>query len=79
MQVIDPCSVCGSKDLNLVDGFYYCVECGTQDTNVRETVIEETNILSSGNFVQVTKRKIINIKDDKLKSMFILYSSLFLL
>nr|XP_034837064.1 uncharacterized protein LOC117993381 [Maniola hyperantus] len=37
-----PCQICGCTDLNLVDGFYYCVECGTQDTNVRETIMEKT-------------------------------------
>ncbi|XP_045780621.1 uncharacterized protein LOC123877780 isoform X2 [Maniola jurtina] len=37
-----PCQICGCTDLNLVDGFYYCVECGTQDTTLRETIVEKT-------------------------------------
>lgn len=46
---VEPCSVCGGTDVNLVDGFYYCVECGTQDANVRETVVED-RALADGTF-----------------------------
>ncbi|VVC96018.1 unnamed protein product [Leptidea sinapis] len=36
----NPCNVCGCTDLKLLDGFYYCIECGTQDKNVQERVVE---------------------------------------
>ncbi|XP_046973008.1 uncharacterized protein LOC124539714 [Vanessa cardui] len=51
------CKVCDGTDMNLVDGFYYCVECGTQDVNVRETVVEQT-VLADGTFAHTTARKL---------------------
>ncbi|XP_063629839.1 uncharacterized protein LOC134801236, partial [Cydia splendana] len=45
----DPCGVCGETRTRLVDGFFYCVECGTQDTNVQETVVEH-QALADGTF-----------------------------
>lgn len=38
----DRCPVCGCTDMKLKDGYYYCLECGTQDVNFRETLIEKT-------------------------------------
>ncbi|CAG9794681.1 unnamed protein product [Diatraea saccharalis] len=53
----DPCSVCGGTDTKLVDGFYYCVECGTQDVNIRQTLIENKS-LADGTFTIRQKRKL---------------------
>lgn len=64
---VDPCSVCGGTDLNLVDGYYYCVECGTQDVNARETVVEHT-MLADGTFGHVTKKKIVTVLKDGIES-----------
>ncbi|XP_048486558.1 protein PFC0760c [Plutella xylostella] len=61
---VEPCTVCGNKDLNLVDGFYYCSECGTQDMTIRETIIEGIE-LGDGKFQASTKKKI-NRKKPKL-------------
>ncbi|XP_072933695.1 uncharacterized protein TAF1B [Epargyreus clarus] len=60
---MDPCNVCGGTDVNLVDGFYYCVECGTQDVNVRETVVEQT-IMADGTFAHATVRKFTTVVKD---------------
>ncbi|XP_075986864.1 TATA box-binding protein-associated factor RNA polymerase I subunit B [Anticarsia gemmatalis] len=62
----DPCTVCGVVDTKLVDGYYYCVECGTQNTNVRETVIED-KALADGTFAQTNRKKIIQIKKDGIE------------
>lgn len=66
MDSANPCNVCGSKDLNLIDGFYYCVECGTQDVTARETVIEQ-GALEDGTFAVTFKRKIQQIHDDNIE------------
>lgn len=65
---VEPCTVCGNKDLNLVDGFYYCSECGTQDMTIRETIIEGIE-LGDGKFQASTKKKI-NRKKPKLLSKY---------
>lgn len=62
-----PCKVCGGTDLSLVDGFYYCVECGTQDVEARETVVEQT-ILADGTFAHATTRKLTTILNNSLES-----------
>ncbi|XP_026729377.1 uncharacterized protein LOC113495016 [Trichoplusia ni] len=62
----DPCSVCEGTDLKLHDGFYYCVECGTQNTNVRETVVEQ-KALGDGTFAIATRRKIVKLHDSKVQ------------
>lgn len=64
---VDPCSVCGGTDLNLVDGYYYCVECGTQDVNARETVVERT-VLADGTFARFTTKKIVKVLKDGIQS-----------
>lgn len=64
----DPCKICGSTDLNLVDGFYYCVECGTQDVNARETVVEQT-MLADGTFAHTTIKKYKTVLEDSIESM----------
>ncbi|XP_041985242.1 uncharacterized protein LOC121737648 [Aricia agestis] len=58
----NPCKVCGGTELNLVDGFYYCVECGTQDVNVRETIVEQS-VLADGTFALSTHKRITIAKD----------------
>lgn len=58
-----PCNVCGSTDLNLIDGFYYCVECGTQDVNVRETVVEQTYLADGTLALTGGKKFSITVKD----------------
>ncbi|KPI93679.1 hypothetical protein RR46_12844 [Papilio xuthus] len=58
-----PCSVCGSTDLNLVDGFYYCVECGTQDVNVRETIVGESFFADGTKLLATGKKFSIMIKE----------------
>lgn len=58
----NPCNVCGGTDLNLVDGFYYCVECGTQDVNVQETIVEQT-VLGDGTFAHTASRKVKLLQD----------------
>ncbi|XP_032523467.2 uncharacterized protein LOC116774812 [Danaus plexippus] len=62
----DPCKICGSTDLNLVDGFYYCVECGTQDVNARETVVEQT-MLADGTFAHTTIKKYKTVLEDSIE------------
>uniref|UniRef100_A0A2A4JE75 TATA box-binding protein-associated factor RNA polymerase I subunit B n=1 Tax=Heliothis virescens TaxID=7102 RepID=A0A2A4JE75_HELVI len=59
----EPCGVCSGTDLELKDGFYYCMECGTQNTDVRETVVED-KALGNGTFAIGTRRKIL-IKDNE--------------
>ncbi|CAH2096816.1 unnamed protein product [Euphydryas editha] len=56
----NPCNVCGGTDLNLVDGFYYCAECGTQDVNVRETIVEQ-NVFADGTFAHTTTKKLTTV------------------
>ena len=63
----NPCKICGSTDLSLVDGFYYCVECGTQDVEARETVVEKT-LLADGTVAQSAVRKITTALKDSLGS-----------
>lgn len=63
----DPCTVCGGTDLKLIDGFYYCMECNTQNTNVRETVVEQ-QILADGTIGVATRRKIVKLQDSKIQS-----------
>nr|XP_026489571.1 uncharacterized protein LOC113396016 [Vanessa tameamea] len=58
------CKVCDGTDMNLVDGFYYCVECGTQDVNVRETVVEQT-VLADGTFAHTTAKKLTTVSQEK--------------
>lgn len=67
MESSDRCNVCGVSDMKLVDGFYYCNECGTQNTNVRETVLEERT-LADGTFAHTAKRKIVQLKEDGIES-----------
>ncbi|XP_063834679.1 uncharacterized protein LOC135083865 [Ostrinia nubilalis] len=59
----EACKVCGSTETNLIDGYYYCVECGTQDANVRETVVEEME-LADGTISHKQKRKIYKVADN---------------
>ncbi|KAI8422992.1 hypothetical protein MSG28_014080 [Choristoneura fumiferana] len=62
------CDVCGGSETKLVDGYYYCAECGTQDTNVRETIVEHT-ALADGTFAYFTKAKYsVKIKDGEKMS-----------
>lgn len=63
----NPCNVCGCTDLNLVDGFYYCVECGTQDINVRETVVE--HVFADGTFAHASTKKFTTVLQDANESM----------
>ncbi|KPJ19345.1 hypothetical protein RR48_01979 [Papilio machaon] len=58
-----PCNVCGSTDLNLVDGFYYCVECGTQDVNVRETIVGESFFADGTKLLANVKKFSVMIKE----------------
>ncbi|CAG5020976.1 unnamed protein product [Parnassius apollo] len=62
----EPCNVCGSRDLNLIDGFYYCVECGTQDINVRETIVEQT-YLADGTLALVGGKRFSTIVKDGIE------------
>ncbi|KAJ0170706.1 hypothetical protein K1T71_013478 [Dendrolimus kikuchii] len=66
MKSGNPCSVCGNTDLNLVDGFYYCIECGTQDATARETIVEYKS-LGDGTFAQTFKKKIRQVQNDKVE------------
>ncbi|PZC77157.1 hypothetical protein B5X24_HaOG203711 [Helicoverpa armigera] len=54
----EPCAVCSGTELELKDGFYYCMECGTQNTDVRETVVED-KALGNGTFAVGTRKKIL--------------------
>lgn len=54
------CDICGCAQKNLVDGYYYCVECGTQDTNVRETVVEVVT-LGDGEYAFGTRRRVTQV------------------
>ena len=67
MQAADPCVECGGFELKLLDGYYYCVECNTQNTNARETVVEQ-KALGDGTFAIATRRKIVKIHDSKIQS-----------
>lgn len=67
MKSGNPCTICGNTELNLIDGYYYCVECGTQDATARETVVTY-NVLADGTFAQTFKRKIRQNQDDKIES-----------
>ncbi|XP_049880541.1 uncharacterized protein LOC126377005 [Pectinophora gossypiella] len=62
----DPCSVCGGTDMNLIDGFYYCVECGTQDVNAQETIVEHT-VLADGTFAHAATRKFTTVLKDAVE------------
>lgn len=62
-----PCSICGCTETNLVDGFYYCVECGTQDTNVRETIVE-VDFLEDGSFAHGSRKRIKLMPDKQIQS-----------
>lgn len=66
----DPCKVCGSTDINLIDGFYYCVECGTQDANVRETLVQDM-ALADGTFGIRIKTKFTKIVQEKHTSKYL--------
>ncbi|XP_026754040.1 uncharacterized protein LOC113514222 isoform X1 [Galleria mellonella] len=55
---VNQCSACNSTDLNLVDGYYYCAECGTQDVNARGLVvdkkqIEDVTLISKKNRIKI--------------------------
>lgn len=67
MNSADPCVECGGNALKLIDGYYYCVECNTQNTNVRETVVEQ-KALGDGTFALGTRRKIVKIHDNTIQS-----------
>lgn len=74
-----PCNVCGSTDLNLVDGFYYCVECGTQDVNVRETIVGDSFFADGTKLVAQGKKFSIMVKEgiqSKVNSFIINLSAL---
>ncbi|XP_045521798.1 uncharacterized protein LOC123712630 [Pieris brassicae] len=60
------CKVCGGSDLNLVDGFYYCVECGTQDQNIQERIVE-TVVFSDGTHAKYTTKKIYHTKNNEVE------------
>ncbi|KAL4703613.1 hypothetical protein ACJJTC_006790 [Scirpophaga incertulas] len=66
MQTADSCNVCGSTETNLIDGFYYCAECGTQDLNVKQTVIEEMS-LADGTFGFRQKKRVLKATKDKVE------------
>ncbi|XP_038219641.1 uncharacterized protein LOC119837922 [Zerene cesonia] len=55
------CKVCGGADMNLVDGFYYCVECGTQDQNIQERIVESAAFI--GLYTKNAKSKIQNVEE----------------
>lgn len=75
MQAADPCVECGGTELKLLDGYYYCVECNTQNTNARETVLEE-KALGDGTFAIGTRRKIVKIHEIKIQSKLVLLITL---
>ncbi|XP_022115519.2 uncharacterized protein LOC110993500 [Pieris rapae] len=60
------CNVCGGTDLNLVDGFYYCVECGTQDQNIQERIVE-TVVFADGTHAKYTTKKIYHTRNDEVE------------
>ncbi|KAJ8709861.1 hypothetical protein PYW08_009865 [Mythimna loreyi] len=66
MESADPCGECGGYALKLIDGYYYCVECNTQNTNVRETELERKT-LGDGTFAVATRRKIVETQDSKIQ------------
>ncbi|CAK1540936.1 unnamed protein product [Leptosia nina] len=57
------CNVCGGPDMNLVDGFYYCVECGTQNENIQEHIVDNI-VLGDGTMVKFKTKKIRKEKED---------------
>lgn len=65
------CNVCGGTDMNLVDGFYYCVECGTQDQNIQERIVE-TVFLTDGTHAKYSIKKILrDTKEDAVESKYL--------
>ncbi|XP_048001584.1 uncharacterized protein LOC125238323 isoform X2 [Leguminivora glycinivorella] len=64
-----PCGVCGETETRLVDGFYYCAECGTQDINLQETVVEHTLRADGTALVARRSRYRLNIDDGVEMSM----------
>lgn len=67
----DRCKVCGGTDMNLVDGYYYCIECGTQDENVRETIVEHT--LAEGIYAHTTSKRVVKVNEIQCKNFSPLY------
>ncbi|XP_045506668.1 uncharacterized protein LOC123702877 [Colias croceus] len=55
------CNVCGGSDMNLVDGFYYCVECGTQNQNIQESVVDSAAFI--GLYTRNAKSKLQNVRE----------------
>lgn len=61
-----PCELCGSTQVNLHDGFYFCAECGTQDKTFQETIVEIME--TGGELVLGTKTKVHQVKEKEKES-----------
>lgn len=66
MQASQPCDLCGGTEVNLHDGFYFCAECGTQDTNFQETIVEIVE--TGGEILHGQKKKVVKIVEEEKES-----------
>lgn len=66
MRASQPCELCGCAEVNLHDGFYFCAECGTQDTNFQETIIDMVE--AGGEILHGKKRKVHKIVEEEEES-----------
>lgn len=56
------CKVCGEKEFEERDGFYYCIECGTKQDQVRHIELEHND-----DNKKAKKLKIQTVKAEKRK------------
>jgi len=60
-----PCSICRKNEYMNRDGFFFCLECGTQAENVLETAQEDTFLNEAQKFTR--RKKIKFAKEDVLE------------
>lgn len=68
MRASQPCDLCGCMEVNLHDGFYYCIECGTQDKNFQETIVEAVDAVIGDGILHGFKRKIKKVVEEEKQS-----------
>ena len=51
------CVLCNSQNFDVMDGLYFCTECGTQSQDVREEVNEITGPIDGKLTVKKTKKR----------------------
>lgn len=57
------CEVCGEKTFQLREGYYYCIECGTQKQHIRAV-----DLTAEDNFNETVVRKTIRQPKDESKA-----------